>query len=557
MDVMAFKICCAQLNFVVGDVVENARKIVAAARAAHAAGADLLLTPELALAGGPGAHDLFLRPAFIEACAVALQTVVGESAALDGLTIVVGHPKAGAGATAGAARLRNAWSAIQGGAVVAQHAKSLPFDARAADEARYFQLDVADACVFDCGGVRVGLLAEDEGAQPDRVAALKAAGVELLALSGASGFFEGSAIARDGVMTAACRASSLPLVYANLVGGQDDCVYEGRSGAFDAHGAHVGCAPAFEAQLFDVQVERADAALKLTAERAALREPVADLWHALVLAIRDYTHKSGFTGVALGLSGGIDSAVVMTLAVDALGAANVRVLLMPSAYTADMSGEDAGALADHLGVRHDMVAISPVFERFKATLAPLFEGRAEDTTEENLQARIRGVLLMALSNKYGLLILETGNKSELAAGYATLYGDMCGGFAPISDVLKTRVYELARWRNRDDPFGSGANPIPARIIARPPSAELRPGQTDQDSLPSYDMLDAIVQRIVEDNAGAAQLVREGFDAAAVERVVHLIKNSEYKRGQAVIGPRVTRRNLGADWRYPIVNKFMA
>lgn len=550
---MTFKICCAQLNFVVGDVAENARKIIAAARAAHAAGAGLLLTPELALAGGPGANDLFLRPAFIEACGVALQSVVAESAALDALTIVVGHPRAVA---EGGGRV-NAWSVIRDGAVVAQHAKSLPFDARAADEARCFRLDQADACVFECCGTPVGLLAEGEIAEAGRVAALKAAGAELLALSGASAFLEGSVIARDEAMSAASRAAGLPLVYVNLVGGQDDCVYEGRSGAFDAHGAHVGCAPAFEALLFDIRAERAGAAFKLTAERAAVREPLADLWHALVLSIRDYAHKSGFTGAALGLSGGIDSAVVMTLAVDALGAKNVRVLLMPSAYTADMSGEDAAALADHLGVRHDVVAISPVFERFEATLAPLFAGRAADTTEENLQARIRGVLMMALSNKYGLLVLETGNKSELAAGYATLYGDMCGGFAPISDVFKTRVYELARWRNRNDPFGSGANPIPARIITRPPSAELRPGQTDQDSLPSYDVLDAIARRLIEDNAGAAQLVNEGFDAAAVDRVMHLIRNSEYKRAQAVIGPRVTRRNLGADWRYPIVNKFMA
>jgi NAD+ synthase (glutamine-hydrolysing) len=484
-----------------------------------------------------------------------MQTILQESAALAGLTLAVGHPAQVEDEAESHNRV-NTCTVIRDGAIVAQHVKSLPPGPRSADESRYFELSAEDTCEFECGGIRIGLLMEDEVAVPEIVAAQQRAGVQLLALAGASPYIAGSAAERDAALGAACCTLGLPLVYTNLVGGQDDSVYEGRSGAFDSKGTLVGCAPALEAQLFYVHAEAAAGAVRLAAERAPAREPLADLWHALVLSIRDYVHKSGFTGATLGLSGGIDSAVVMSLAVDALGAANVRVLLMPSTYTADMSVEDAEALADNLGVRRDLVAINPVFERFNATLAPLFEGRPQDTTEENLQARIRGVLVMALSNKYRLLVLETGNKSELAAGYATLYGDMCGGFAPISDVFKTRIYELARWRNQNDPFASGASPIPERIITRPPSAELRPGQTDQDSLPSYDLLDAIVQRLVEDNAGAAQLVTEGFDAGAVERVVGLVKNSEYKRGQAVIGPRVTRRNLGADWRYPIVNKFM-
>ena len=284
-------------------------------------------------------------------------------------------------------------------------------------------------------------------------------------------------------------------------------------------------------------------------------EPLAELWQALVLGLRDYVDKNGFPGALLGLSGGIDSALVLALAADALGAARVRTLMLPSPYSADISLIDARDMAARLGVRHEELSIQPVFEALLHTLEPLFEGRAPDLTEENLQARIRGMLLMALSNKFGAIVLTTGNKSELATGYCTLYGDMAGGFAVLKDVPKTRVFELARWRNAHDPFGRGANPIPERIITRPPSAELRPNQTDQDSLPPYEVLDAIVERYVEQEQSAAQIVAAGLPAAAVEQVLRLLRLSEYKRRQGPLGTRVTPRSFGKDWRYPNTNRY--
>jgi len=283
----------------------------------------------------------------------------------------------------------------------------------------------------------------------------------------------------------------------------------------------------------------------------------ADLWHALVLGVRDYIGKNGFPGAILGLSGGIDSALVLAIAVDALGKDRVRTVMMPSPYTADISWIDARDMAARMGVRYDEIAIAPEFEAFKASLAPLFEGRAEDTTEENLQARIRGTLLMALSNKFGSIVLTTGNKSEMATGYCTLYGDMAGGFAVIKDVAKTTVFKLARWRNAHDPYGTGANPIPERIITRPPSAELRPDQTDQDSLPEYPVLDAIIERYMENDQSPETLIAEGFARADVEKVVRLIRINEYKRRQAPVGIRVTHRSFGKDWRYPITSKYRA
>ena len=290
---------------------------------------------------------------------------------------------------------------------------------------------------------------------------------------------------------------------------------------------------------------------------AAERSAEADLWDALVLGVRDYIGKNGFPGAILGLSGGIDSALVLAIAVDALGADKVRTVMMPSPYTADISWIDARDMAARLGVRYDEISIVPEFEAFKASLAGEFEGLPEDTTEENIQARIRGTLLMALSNKFGRIVLTTGNKSEMATGYCTLYGDMAGGFAVIKDLVKTTVFRLARWRNANDPYGTGANPIPERIITRPPSAELRPDQNDQDSLPRYEVLDAILERYMENDQSIEEIVAEGFARAEVERVTRLIKINEYKRRQAPVGIRVTHRSFGKDWRYPITSKFRA
>jgi NAD+ synthase (glutamine-hydrolysing) len=298
-------------------------------------------------------------------------------------------------------------------------------------------------------------------------------------------------------------------------------------------------------------------ALSLRANTQPERSTEADLWDALVLGVRDYLGKNGFPGAILGLSGGIDSALVLAIAVDALGADKVRAVMMPSPYTADISWLDAREMAARLGVRYDEISIVPEFEAFKASLASQFAGLAEDVTEENIQARIRGTLLMALSNKSGRLVLTTGNKSEMATGYCTLYGDMAGGLAVIKDLAKTLVFRLARWRNANDPYGTGANPIPERIITRAPSAELRPDQKDQDSLPPYEVLDAIIERYMENDEGIEEIVAQGFARADVEKVTRLIKLNEYKRRQAPVGIRVTHRSFGKDWRYPITSKFRA
>jgi NAD+ synthase (glutamine-hydrolysing) len=349
----------------------------------------------------------------------------------------------------------------------------------------------------------------------------------------------------------------LPLIYAHLVGGQDEVVFDGASFAVNADGELVARAPGFAEELFMLQTERSGNTIELSGHLVHERTTEADLWDALVLGVRDYIGKNGFPGVLLGLSGGIDSALVLAIAVDALGRDKVRTVMMPSPYTADISWIDARDMAHRLGVRYDEISIVPEFEAFKASLAQEFKGLPEDTTEENIQARIRGVLLMALSNKFGSIVLTTGNKSEMATGYCTLYGDMAGGFAVIKDLLKTTVFRLARWRNVHDPYGTGISPIPDRIITRPPSAELRPDQVDQDSLPPYEVLDAILERYMENDQGVDEIVAAGFDRALVVRVARLIRINEYKRRQAPVGIRVTHRSFGKDWRYPITGKFQA
>jgi NAD+ synthase (glutamine-hydrolysing) len=347
------------------------------------------------------------------------------------------------------------------------------------------------------------------------------------------------------------------MVYAHLVGGQDEVVFEGHSFALNADTSLAGRAGSFTEQLFAVAVEPGETGLALKGSVEPVRSPEADLWDALVLGVRDYIGKNGFPGVLLGLSGGIDSALVLAVAVDALGANKVRTVMMPSPYTADISWLDAREMAKRMGVRYDEISIVPEFEAFKASLASEFAGLALDATEENIQARIRGTLLMALSNKFGSIVLTTGNKSEMATGYCTLYGDMAGGFAVIKDLAKTQVFKLARWRNAHDPYGTGKEPIPERIITRPPSAELRPDQTDQDSLPPYDILDAILERYMENDQSIESIIADGFAREDVERVTRLIKINEYKRRQSPVGIRVTHRSFGKDWRYPITNRFRA
>ena len=554
---MALKLCIAQLNFVVGDTAGNAQKIITAARTAYAQGARLVLTPELSICGY-AAEDLFLRPAFVAACDDAVKTVARELAGLKGLHVVVGHPMGGdiRSKSVAVQRRFNAASVLSEGRVLETYAKRELPNYQVFDERRYFTPGQG-TCVFQVEGVSVGLLICEDAWFEEPGLLAKESGAQLLAVINASPFHVDKGSERLARMAERACALDLPIVYAHLVGGQDEVVFDGASFAVNADGSLAARAPGFQEDLFTVQAEQVNGRVKLDGHLAHERSPEADLWDALVLGVRDYIGKNGFPGVLLGLSGGIDSALVLAVAVDALGRDKVRAVMMPSPYTADISWIDARDMAARLGVRYDEISISPEFEAFKASLAHEFAGLPEDTTEENIQARIRGVFLMALSNKFGSIVLTTGNKSEMATGYCTLYGDMAGGFAVIKDLLKTTVFRLARWRNIHDPYGAGISPIPERIITRPPSAELRPDQTDQDSLPPYEVLDAILERYMENDQGIEEIIAAGFDRAVVERVARLIRVNEYKRRQAPVGIRVTHRSFGKDWRYPITGKFRA
>ncbi len=560
---MTLKICIAQLNYCVGDMPGNAQKIIDAARTAYEGGARLVLTPELAICGY-AAEDLFLRPSFIQACDDAVNRIASELAGLKGLTVVVGTPTHGDSGlglrtrSVAVQQRHNAARVLREGQVVDTYAKRELPNYQVFDERRYFTPGQG-TCVFTAGegagAVRVGLLICEDAwfEEPARLA--REAGAELLAVINASPFHVGKGDEREQTMRHRVEATRLPLLYAHLVGGQDEIVFEGRSFALQADGRLAGRAESFREKLFFVEAAQLAGGVQLAAAMAPERENDADLWDALVLGVRDYLGKNGFPGAILGLSGGIDSALVLAIAVDALGADKVRAVMMPSPYTADISWMDAREMAARMRVRYDEISIVPEFEAFKASLSEEFQGLKEDTTEENIQARIRGVLLMALSNKFGSIVLTTGNKSEMATGYCTLYGDMAGGFAVIKDLAKTTVFRLAHWRNAHDPYGTGSNPIPERIITRPPSAELRPDQTDQDSLPPYEVLDAILERYMENDQGVETIVAAGFDRAVVERVTRLIRINEYKRRQAPVGIRVTHRSFGKDWRYPITSKF--
>jgi NAD+ synthase (glutamine-hydrolysing) len=568
---MSLKICTAQLNYCVGDMAGNAQKIIDAARSAYAGGCRLLVTPELAICGY-AAEDLFLRSSFIQACDDAVNLVARELAGLKGLTVVVGTPiraSSGHGDEAGdglrtksisVQQRHNAARVLQEGRVIDTYAKRELPNYQVFDERRYFTPGQG-VCVFQAGEeaqtVSIGLLICEDAwfDEPGRLA--KEAGAELLVVINASPFHVGKGDEREQMMRLRATTTGLPLIYAHLVGGQDEIVFEGRSFALQADGALAGRAASFKEEKFLVDVQRAQSAITLVANIEPAHSDEADLWDALVLGVRDYLGKNGFPGAILGLSGGIDSALVMAIAVDALGADKVRAIMMPSPYTADISWLDAREMAANMQVRYDEISIVPEFDAFKASLSKEFAGLAEDTTEENIQARIRGVFLMALSNKFGSIVLTTGNKSEMATGYCTLYGDMAGGFAVIKDLLKTTVFKLARWRNHNDPYSTGSHPIPDRIITRPPSAELRADQTDQDSLPPYAVLDAILERYMENDQSIEAIIAAGFDAAVVERVTRLIKINEYKRRQAPVGIRVTHRSFGKDWRYPITSKFRA
>jgi NAD+ synthase (glutamine-hydrolysing) len=557
---MTLQICVAQLNFVVGDMPGNARKIIDAAAKAYAEGARLVITPELSICGY-AAEDLLLRPAFIDACDDALKTVARELTGLKGLHVVVGHPEGGGLRTRSVAvtRRHNRASVLCEGQVVAHYDKRELPNYQVFDERRYFTPGEGVG-VFEVEGVRVGLLICEDAwfEKPARLA--RDAGAQLLAVLNASPFHAGKGAEREQRMRERVADCGLPLIYAHLVGGQDEVIFEGRSFALNTQGQVVARAEGFREAHLSVQAQSGLSGVDVTAAGDALvplATADAELWDALVLGVRDYLGKNGFKQAILGLSGGIDSALVLAIAVDAIGADKIHAVMMPSPYTADISWIDSRDMVKRLNVRYDEIAISPLFDGFRQALSSQFAGLKEDATEENIQARIRGTLLMALSNKTGAIVLTTGNKSEMATGYCTLYGDMAGGFAVIKDVVKTRVFDLARWRNLNDPYGTGNQPIPERIITRPPSAELRPDQKDQDSLPEYEVLDAIIARYMENDEGVEALIADGFERADVEKVTHLIKLNEYKRRQSPVGIRVTHRSFGKDWRYPMTNKFRA
>jgi NAD+ synthetase len=532
------KIAVAQINCVVGDLAGNARRILDAAGEAKAAGADLLLTPELALCGYPP-EDLLLRPDFYRACARELQ----QLAVAAPLPMVVGHPEAWSG------RHYNAATLLEGGAVCATYRKQRLPNSEVFDEERYFDTGEVPG-IIEVKGVRIGLAICEDVWQPGVAEASRAAGAELLLSLNASPFHMHKLARRHEVLRERVAGTGIPIIYANLVGGQDELVFDGASFALDAAGRVTHQLPAFEESVAVIEYSAGHLLPGGVSPRLTFE---AEVYEALKLGVRDYLGKNGFPGAILGLSGGIDSALTLAIAVDALGAERVRAVMMPSPYTADMSLADSRDMVRRLGVRYDEIAIEPAMNTYATMLEPLFAGLPPtawaDTTPENIQARIRGMVLMALSNRTGAIVLTTGNKSEMAVGYATLYGDMAGGFAVIKDVFKTAVYKLAHYRN------SISEVIPENIITRAPSAELKPDQTDQDTLPPYEVLDAILAAYVEEDRTAAEIVAAGHDEATVQRVLRLVDAAEYKRRQSPPGVKITPRAFGRDRRLPITNRW--
>jgi NAD+ synthase (glutamine-hydrolysing) len=556
------KIALAQMNCTVGDLAGNAAKIVSFCERAREAGADLVLTPELSICGYPP-EDLLLRDGFYRDCDAALSDLAGR---IRGIAAIVGHPRLLDG------KRYNAASVLRDGQIVATYHKQTLPNYTVFDEKRYFDIGT-EACVFEIRGVKFGInicedawgpqgplttkprstTAVDDGLRIGSYAwkakapqAAKKAGAKVLLVLNASPYHIKKQETRYDVMRERVIETGMALVFANLVGGQDELVFDGASFALD-RGGRVACQmPLFEEALGFVTFENG---VLQRGEVVPEQSLEAEIYKALCMGVRDYIDKNGFPEVLLGLSGGVDSALTLAIACDAIGAARVRAVMMPSPYTADISLEDSRELVRNLGVRYDEISIKPVFDSFLGALQKEFEGRAVDATEENLQARSRGTIMMALSNKYGSIVLTTGNKSEMAVGYATLYGDMAGGFAVIKDISKMLVYRLCRYRN------SIGQIIPERILTRAPSAELRPDQTDQDSLPAYEVLDPIVSSYMENDMSPTDIIAQGFRREDVKRIVELIHRNEYKRRQAPIGIRITHRGFGKDWRYPITSRY--
>jgi NAD+ synthase (glutamine-hydrolysing) len=531
------KITLAQINLLVGDVSGNTRRIVAAAcRARDMQQAQIVVFPELTLTGYPP-EDLLLRPELSQRVEKALAELCQS---INGIILIIGYPR-----RSGAA-LYNCAGVIRDGHLLAEYHKQALPNYGVFDEKRYFQSG-DNPCVVELEGIKIGItLCEDIWVtEPARQA--REAGAQVLINLNASPFHVGKQSEREAQVRQRVAEVALPVLYVNLIGGQDELVFDGGSFVMNAAGVVTQRGSFYtEAELL-VELDHNGQPLPggVTAEFAE----EAAVYQALVLGVRDYAKKNGFRGAVLGLSGGIDSALTLAIAVDALGAAQVEAVLMPSRYTADMSNEDAILQANALGVVWHSIPIEPAFQAFLDLLATPLAGRSTEVTEENIQARCRGVLLMAISNSSGKILLTTGNKSEMSVGYATLYGDMAGGFAPLKDVFKTLVYRLVRYRNRISPV------IPDRVLERPPSAELRPNQRDQDSLPPYDILDPILRRYIEQDESVANIIAAGFDAATVCRIARLVDRNEYKRRQAPPGVRITRRAFGRDRRYPLTSGF--
>jgi NAD+ synthase (glutamine-hydrolysing) len=535
------RIALAQVNSIVGDVAGNAERISARLGEARNAGAALMVTPELALSGYPP-EDLLFHRGFRRRVDEALARLADAARGID---LLVGYPEYSGGVLFNAA----AW--LRDGRRIANYRKQRLPNYQVFDEKRYFTPGDAFVAV-ELAGVRVAPVICEDIWHADLAAGARRAGADVVIALNASPYQQRKQPEREAMLAARARENGIPFAYLNLVGGQDELVFDGCSFAVDASGRLVHRAPAFEESLTCIDVEQAERGFDLEPESLApLPEREESVWRALVLGVKDYVGKHGFPGVVIGLSGGVDSALVLALACDALGKGRVHAVMMPSRFTSSMSEKDAQAMARGLGVRYSVISIEGMYQATLAALEREFRGLAPDATEENIQARCRGMLLMAISNKTHHMVLTTGNKSEMSVGYATLYGDMAGGYAPIKDCSKTLVWRLARWRNAQ---GAGAV-IPQRIIDRPPTAELRENQLDSDSLPPYEVLDPILEAFIEDDRSVDEIVAMGFERATVTRVLELVKRNEYKRRQAPPGVRVSGRAFGRDWRYPITSGY--
>ncbi|MBH1663508.1 NAD+ synthase [Stenotrophomonas maltophilia] len=540
----SIRIAMAQFDFPVGDVAGNTERIIEmSGQARDEYGAELVMFPELAVSGYPP-EDLLLRPGFLYECEQAMGRI---AAACRGITAVVGWPQA-AGAV-----VYNAASVLRDGLVEQTYRKRELPNYAVFDERRYFDVDPdGGSCVFEVNGIPVGLLICEDLWFAVPLADTMRAGAQLVVVPNASPYERGKHAQRDAVLAARTRESGAAIAYLNVVGGQDALVFDGASVVADGDGTVHPAAAAFVDQWLVVEYDGETRRFMPHVWMDDGDESMDALaWRAVTRGIQDYCRKNGFKKVWLGLSGGIDSAIVLAMAVDAMGAENVTAVRLPSRYTAGLSNDLAAEQCQALGVKLEAVSIEPAFKGLMESLAPMFESTTADVTEENLQSRSRGVILMALANKFGGLLLTTGNKSEYAVGYATIYGDMCGGYAPLKDLYKTEVFGLSKWRNTV----GGAPVIPPAVISRPPSAELRENQLDQDSLPAYDVLDGILYRYIDQEQSRTEIVAAGYDPAVVDRVLRLVRISEWKRHQAAPGPKVSRRAFGRERRYPISNGY--